>query len=446
MTFLAPLALVGWIPLCAALYARLNPRRALIVSFIGGWLFLPLTSIPIAGLVPDLNKSTAIYAGVLLGMALFDRAAFSRWRLSWVDVPVVVWLLTPFVSSLANGLGIYDGLSAVLQQTLNWGIPYGLGRIYFSRVDALRDLAFAILIGGLVYVPLCWLEMLNGPDLHYYVYGVLPDAVGDAFRFGGWRPIVFMSHGLMVAVWMTAASLCGVVLYLSGALARWGRRPSAVVVIVLIGTTFALKSVNAWLLLPFVLVLLLGSVRWQRPWLVWGASALIGFYLLLRLTGLWYGLELGTLTSEILPDKRGSVLFRVVNEIQIAERARLQPIWGWGRWGRAFVGRPGGLPVLAADSLWIMAFGQLGTVGLIALLGVLFLPTLLFTASISPRQWLTLAIAPITACAFVVLVFALDSLANAMPVPMYILAAGGVTGWLVAARGALPEMSQGAAL
>ena len=41
------------------------------------------------------------------------------------------------------------------------------------------------------------------------------------------------------------------------------------------------------------------------------------------------------------------------------------------------------------------------------------------------------AIAPVTACAFILFVFALDSMANAMLIPMYVIAMGGIGGWFV---------------
>jgi len=182
------------------------------------------------------------------------------------------------------------------------------------------------------------------------------------------------------------------------------------------------------------MMMLLVSMRLQRAWLMQGTIAMIFVYLFSRVTGLWYGFELGTLIKAILPDKKESVMFRLVNEIQIAERARLQPLLGWGRWGRAFIGREGGLPVLTPDSVWIAAFGQQGAVGLLAILAVIFLPPLLFSLRVSPRQWLLPEFAPVTACAFVVLIVALDSLANAMLVPAYLVAAGGVVGWCAAAR------------
>lgn len=431
MPDISTLALAAWLVFTFALFARLLPRRAILVAVIGGALLLPITAVAIPGPLPDLDKSTAILAGVLLGILVFDRDAFLRVRLAWVDVPIIVWVLSPFLSSLANGLGVYDGISAVLENLLAWGIPYWLGRVYFFEAQALNDLAWGIFIGGLLYVPLCWFEIVNGPYLHFYLYRIYPDAALEAFRFGGWRPIVFLEHGLQVALWMTAASVSGIVLLLSGALARWGRWPGAAAVLVLVVTTFALKSVNAWVLLAFVSALLLVSVRLRRPWLVWTVMGVPLLYLGARTVLGWYAFELAYLVELVLPGKKNSVLFRLVNEIQIAERAWLQPIWGWGRWGRAFIGREGGLPVLTPDSMWIAALGQQGFLGLLAFLSVVFLPPFLFTLREPAAQWLSPRLAPVTACAFVVLVFALDSLVNSMMLPAYLIAAGGVVGWFI---------------
>ena len=463
MTTLVPFALLGWMVVSVALFAKFSPRRAILISFIGGWLFLPVASIQIYGIVPDLTKNTAILASVLGGMLLFDRARFLRFRPTWLDAPMFVWVLSPFMSSITNGLGVYDGLSAVLENLLAWGIPYWLGRIYFFEMDALRDLTRGIFLGGLVYVPLCWFEIFFGPQLHLWVYGTSLGDIGQAFRFGGWRPIVFMKHGLMTALWMTTASVCGSVLLLSDALtapavissrasekprphnlrflaplemtlqtfARGGQWRSAVAVLLLIATTFALKSVNAWILLVCALGLVLVSTRFTRAWLLWGAASVGLGYIFVRATGLWDGFALGMLVYEFAPGKSGSVLYRFVNEMQIAARAQLQPLWGWGRWGRAFVAGPGGLEVLIPDSLWIGALGQQGFVGLVALVGILLLPPLLWSARVSPAQWLSKRIASVTACALVVLVFAFDSFANAMLIPVYMLAAGGVVGWFI---------------
>ncbi len=428
------LALLAWLPLSVAFFAFLPPRPAILVIVIGGSLLLPVITLTVPGPLPTLNKLTVSVAGVLLGILLFDRSAFWRVRPAWFDVPMLAWVVSPFLSSLMNGLGIYDGLSAVVENLLTWGVSYWLGRAYFFEMQGLRELALGIFVGGLVYVPLCWLEIINGPYLHLSLYGTYPSIVAEALRFGGWRPVVLMKHGLMVALWMTVASVSGIVLLLSGELRQWGRWLGAVSVLILVATTIALKSVNAWGLLTFAVTLLIVSVWIHRPWFLWCAVASILAYLGARTVLGWNAREIAELTGMVFPGKRSSVLFRLVNEAEIIQRVWLQPLWGWGRWGRAFTKSEGGLAVLTPDSLWIVALGQQGFVGLLAMLGSLFLPPVLFALRAPPAEWLSSKFAPLTACAFAVLIFALDSLFNAMMLPIYLVAAGGVTGWVLASK------------
>ena len=106
-----------------------------------------------------------------------------------------------------------------LNQTVTWGIPYFLGRIYFNDLQGLRELSVAIFIGGLIYVPFCLYEIRFSPQLHRLLYGYHQHDFSQTFRFGGYRPMVFMQHGLMVGMWMGMATLAGIWLAWTGALA-----------------------------------------------------------------------------------------------------------------------------------------------------------------------------------------------------------------------------------
>ena len=70
MLFLVPITLLGWIPVIVLIFAALPPRRAVIVAFILGWLFLPMSGYSLPGL-PDYTKRSATGLGVLLGTLLF---------------------------------------------------------------------------------------------------------------------------------------------------------------------------------------------------------------------------------------------------------------------------------------------------------------------------------------------------------------------------------------
>ena len=225
MSMLVPIAMFGWIPAVLVLFSLLPPRRAVIAAFLGAWLFLPVAAYPVQGL-PDYDKMFAACTGVLLGVLLFDSTRVSEFRLHWLDLPMIIWCLVPFISSVTNGLGAYDGASAVLKTLVTWGLPYLIGRLYFRTTDDLRELAIGFFIGGLLYVPFCLYEIKMSPQLHRMVYGYHV-SFANSKRFEGWRPAVFMQDGLMVGMWMVTASLAGIWLWFTPGYSEdsWGFRP-----------------------------------------------------------------------------------------------------------------------------------------------------------------------------------------------------------------------------
>lgn len=419
----------AWFALLIAAFIFLPARRAIIVGFIGGWLFLPVVDLTIPHL-PDYTKMNVTCLGVLVCGCLFDGRRFLSFRPRWFDLPMLLWCVSPFASSIVNGLGAYDGLSAAFRQTTAWGVPYLIGRVYFDDLCALRELAIGIFVGGLIYVPLSLYEIMAGPVLHYSLYGLYPSPVAMEIRFGGWRPMVFMSHGLMVGFWMAAATIIGFWLWRSGAVSRLGRIPSAGFVLALGATTVLVKSVNAWLYLLLGAALYIVITRFRSALPIYALLILIPVYLAARSTGLWSGAQvIPIVQSALTQDKAESLAFRFQNEEVLAERAREQPVFGWAAWGRNLVTDQQGYRITTADSLWISAFGQYGAIGLIALTALLLAPVLAFVAEFSVAQWAKPTLAPVTGLAIVLLLYAIDNLVNAMINPVFMLAAGGLLTW-----------------
>ena len=88
----------------------LPARRAVVASIVGAWLLLPPAAIPISGL-PDYDKMMAATLGIMLGTLIFQPNRLLEFRPRWFDLPMLCWCLAPLISSLDNGLGLYDGLS-----------------------------------------------------------------------------------------------------------------------------------------------------------------------------------------------------------------------------------------------------------------------------------------------------------------------------------------------
>jgi len=204
MTPQAQLAMLAWIPILLYLFVRFPVQKAVVIGFIGAWLFLPQKAGFSFPGFPDYSRISAASYGILLATCIFDVGRFQRFKLGWFDLPMLIWCLCPIASSVSNDLGLYDGLSSALSQTVQWGFPYFLGRIYFNNLKGLRLLAVGIFLGGIVYVPLCLYEIRMSPQLHSMVYGYFPHSFAQTARYGGFRPQVFMQHGLAVGLWMMA--------------------------------------------------------------------------------------------------------------------------------------------------------------------------------------------------------------------------------------------------
>ncbi len=430
MTLLVPAALFGWIPLILLLFLLLTPRRAVIVAFIGAWLFLPMASYSIADL-PDFGKMTATSSGALLGVAFFDAARLIRFRLSWIDLPMIVYCLVPMASSLTNDLGIYDGTSAVIGTVITWGLPYFIGRLYFSDLAGLRELAIGIFVGGVVYVPLCLYEIRMSPQLHDMIYGFHQHSFAQTKRFGGWRPVVFMQHGLAVGLWMAAASLVGVWLWHTKAFTQIRQVPMFLLLPILVATTIMCKSFGAIVLLIGGLGALYSAKLGRTVLPCFCLAAIPVAYMGLRSTDTWSGQQLVDAVAVIDQERSGSLNFRLEAEDLLVARAWQRAVFGWGTWSRNRVIDERGRDLAVTDGLWVITFGQRGLIGLLALTMIILLPAVLVFRRFPARKWNTAAIAPAIALSVILVLYMIDSLFNAMVNPIFLAVAGGLAGLTV---------------
>lgn len=421
------LVLAAWVPFALWLFWRLQAPLAVVVGLIGGWLFLPSATVHFPYIFYT-DKPTAVCLTLLIAALIFARRPLLALRPHPVDLPIFIWCVVPLFSALLNGIAPADALRAAFYQTVAWGIPYVLGRAYLADLKGLRTLALGLVIGGLIYIPLCWFEIAFGPNLHLWLYGFYPSPVGYELRFGGWRPIVFMLHGLMVGLWMAAATVSAFWLWYSGAVNKLWQIPMLPLILALAVTTIAVKSVNGWILGSLGLVLLWSSTRFNIARWIYAGAVGICAYISVRIAGFWNPTELSALGAFIGKDT--SIYYRVEYERLIAAHAREQPLWGWGSFDRAMV-RAGDYTTIV-DSQWIGAFGIWGLFGLVSLLATLLLPVVRFLHQVPASQWRNPQLAPAVALAVVLFLFALDNMLNSMFNPVYLLAAGGVMGLTLA--------------
>lgn len=438
MTPFVPLALFGFIPLTLYLFNRYPSQRAVVVSIVAGYLFLPqvgfVAQYPIVQGLPPYEKLSALSYVLMLGTILFASNRLSSFQPSWIDIPMLIFCLCPIASQTVNGL---SPISPTTQQIISWGVPYFLGRIYFNDLAGLRQLAIGIFAGGMVYVPLCLLELRIAPTLHLRLYGYHARAdFGQTMRYGGYRPTVYLEHGLWVGMWMMAATLIGLVLWRTGVIKKFWNYPMNWLVPVLLVTFILVKSTGAYL------YLVMGIGIWFIA--KWLRTALPIFLLVVAMSGYVYIAAEGTLyrmpqvaafaataNADTGNDRAQSLAFRIYNEAILVKKAQRKMTFGWGAGGHRVIDYETGEDIAITDSLWIIFYGQYGMVSLFSFMAMLLLPSLAFCFRYPARTWSNRKVAPAATLALVLIFYTLDSLLNAMSCPVFLLANGGLAGLIL---------------
>ncbi|MBD2485208.1 O-antigen ligase domain-containing protein [Planktothrix sp. FACHB-1365] len=442
MTPQAQFALLILLPTVLFLFKRFPTDRAVVISFILAWLFLPQrTSFSFPGF-PDYNRATATSYSILLATYLYHRQTFRTFKFGWLDIPMLIWCISPFISSITNDLGSYDGLSATVDQIIEYGIPYFLGRLYLNSFKGLHQLAVGIFISGIIYAPLCLVENFISPQLHRIVYGYHGiNQFSQSYRLGGYRPSVFMKHGLSVGMWMMAATLIALWLWQSGALKKFLDIPMNLWFIGLYITHLLVRSTGAYIYMILGIIILYCSKFLNNSFPKILLILLLSFYLYLGVTGNFTGEKADKIVqvaNDIAgPERAQSLEFRFNNEEKLVEKARERMWFGWAGWGRNRIyiysestGERKDISV--TDSLWIIAYGINGVFGVIGIFGTSLLPALTFSLFRYPaKTWFRPQIAGASVISVVTVLYVLDNLLNDQYNPVFTLASGGLAGLLM---------------
>jgi O-antigen ligase len=143
----------------------------------------------------------------------------------------------------------------------------------------------------------------------------------------------------------------------------------------------------------------------------------------------WKGQEVVAFLEQHFNSHRAQSLgYRLECEELLRERAWQRPWFGWGGWNRGRVYDEYGNDLAVTDGRWIIALGDRGLVGLLALFAALLLPPLRFASLFPPWRWSEPAVAPVAAAAIAVLIFSIDSLLNAGIDHLFPFMAGGLIG------------------
>jgi len=420
------IAFVAWFLAVLALYWTRPPREALVASLVGGWLFLPVAGYSFTGLH---SKAEIVAMGTLLASLLLAPEAWRRFRPSLLDLPVVVACLTPVASSITNDLGYYNAGSDMLARILKWGVPYLLGRVYLSDLRGLQTIAMGTFLGGLAYVPLCLWEIRMSPQLHRFLYGYHQHEFIQTVRWGGFRPMVFMQHGLAVGLWMTAACLAGFWLWHTGARRRVRGIPVSALLAILVVTTLLVKSAGALILLVVGMAALMAARSFGTSLPVVLLLLAAPTYIAARTSGWWSGRDMVEMAGRFDPERGDSLRTRLDNEDDLVKRAMERKAFGWGGWGRAEIKDEEGRSTSIRDGLWVIVIGESGLVGLVGVNALFLLPVLVLLWRYRARLWRDPVLAPAAVIAVMLPLVVVDSLLNAFGAPLFTASSGALLGF-----------------
>lgn len=377
-------ALLAWPAVALVLFRTKPTSSALVWTILGAYLLLPVgTSIKFEG-VPGFDKSTIPNIAALIGCVLI---AGRRPRLfhgfGVPEVLILMLLVGPFITSALNGdtitigdrvlpgVGPYDALSAVVAQLI-FLLPFFLARQFLRSSEDTVEVLRALAIAGFVYsVPMLF-EVRMSPQLHTWIYGYFPHSFVQQIRDGGFRPVVFLGHGLLVAFFIMTTAVAAAAFWRTQS--RILRLPAVAISAWLSGVLVLCKTLSA-----FVYgVVAIALVRFTRPrFQLRIALLLVGLAVLyptLRAGDLFPTHYVNSLAQSVSAERAQSLKVRLDNEDQLLDRAWQRFVFGWGRFGRSRIyDDESGKDLSITDGRWIITMGQFGFFGFLAEFGLMSL-------------------------------------------------------------------------
>lgn len=448
-----PLAAIFlWPFVMMVLFKRFPLPVALCWSIFAGYLFLPTTVGLNLPALPTINKhSMPSIAAVLILTVIAARLRVGKGTQSQDGMPFILpgWLprhpvtltlvlgmiVGAFMTAITNGdrlqygprvisgLGIYDSFAAALT-IITVLLPLFLGRKFLATASSHKTLLFVFCIAGLIYSIPTLYEVRMSPQLNRIVYGFFPHSWSQHIRGSGFRPLVFLQHGLWLGIFMSGAVLA-VLGYIRMAKPErkglyWG------IFLWLFATLVLAKSLGA-LLIALVLapVMLFFPIRLQLIVAAVIAGTVL-FYPALRGAGFIPTERLVSLAADIDYGRSKSLQYRLNNEDILLEKANQRPLFGWGGRARARVFNNRGEDISTTDGRWIISIGNEGWLGYLGRFGLLTLPIILLT--LRKRKYeVTL---PTSALCLVLAGNLVDLIPNAGLTPITWLMAGALMGRL----------------
>lgn len=228
-------ALFFWPVVVLILFKRLKPATALCWSVIAGYLLLPPRTAIDLPLLPEIDKDfIPSFAAFCIAMIVVGRQHVLTYTSGQADAPSVLkgwvprsWIGFALFATLIAGslltvvtntdvlvygtrrlpsLRLYDGFSSILMTGVAM-LPLLLGRKYLATGQSHKTLLLVLCVAGLIYSLPTLYEVRMSPQINKMVYGFFPHSWRQHLRSDGFRPVVFLNHGLTLGIFLSCAIL-----------------------------------------------------------------------------------------------------------------------------------------------------------------------------------------------------------------------------------------------
>ncbi|MEM9321070.1 MAG: hypothetical protein AAGA70_19010, partial [Pseudomonadota bacterium] len=367
---IAQLVLFSWPLVVYILFQRLPLREALVWSIVAGYLILPTRTgfdLPVLPpvdktLVPSLAAAIMCFGLVFkrrileaqqakMGGAILDQklksldvGAFEPKRGTRLFWALMIFLFsTPILTAMQNGetlivgtrsiqgMSLYDAMS-MNSTLLVQIIPFLLARRFLSSEEDHKALLKILVIACLAYSLLALYEVRMSPQLNRKVYGFFPHSWSQHLRGDGFRPIVFLQHGLWLSIFICYAVIAAFSLSKAGD--AKDRNPAVWVLagIWLFGVLFLTKSLGAFALAVLIVPVVVIFGRKIRLLIAAFFAIVVILYPIARGADVVPVDTVFNIAESINPSRARSFYARVYNEDILLEKANEKPLTGWGIW------------------------------------------------------------------------------------------------------------------
>lgn len=369
----AYLALIIWPFISLLFYKHLPIVHATFWTIVGGFLILPVKTAIDFPFIPPLDKESIPAIAAFIGcryikkvkITLLPQDGFARWF-------VIFMIIVPLMSVANNqeyvnnipGLTLYDAISDIATQYLRL-LPLIIGMQIIKTYDDQLELFKLLVVACLFYsIPILF-EIRMSPQLHTWIYGFFPRSFIQQIRYDGFRPVVFIGHGLFVAMFVAVSLGAAAILIKQKKKIR--NIPSALIVIYFLVLLVLSKTLGAFLLGMTLAVFII----WMPYFLVKRLSLFLVFvalfYPLISIMDYFPHQNLVQLIGSYDTERAGSLSFRFHHEKLLLEHAQKKIYFGWGGWGRSR------LAGSVTDGYWIILLGQYGIAGFVSFFGLVYM-------------------------------------------------------------------------